>query len=177
VLSMELYKVEVGFCAMWALDNMFPCEGRAFAIERTDVSDVNVMLDPRDATVVGGCAIVAFSQPPPLSFLLLPLISFSGVYPGGVTAWVAFLRCMGLARQILLHARPHARPHKRTHALTYTHSHAPVFALITHSILPLAPQSLKLSPDGLEIRNDALSFESVRATCCAQGGGQWYGHD
>jgi len=128
VLSMELYKVEVGFCAMWALDNMFPCEGRAFAIERTDVSDVNVMLDPRDATVVGGCAIVAFSQPPPLSFLLLPLISFSGVYPGGVTAWVAFLRCMGLARQILLHAR-HTHAHTNARTLSHIHIHMHLFLL------------------------------------------------
>jgi hypothetical protein len=26
----------------------------------------------------------------------------------------------------------------------------------------------------LQIRNDALTFESVRTTCCAQGSGLWY---
>ena len=34
-----------------------------------------------------------------------------------------------------------------------------------------ATRGLKLAPDGLEARNDALSFESCRATCSAQGGG------
>ena len=28
-----------------------------------------------------------------------------------------------------------------------------------------ATRDLKLAPDGLEARNDAMSFESVRATC------------
>ncbi len=34
-------------------------------------------------------------------------------------------------------------------------------------------ESLKLSPDGMEARNDTLTFESVRATCCANYG-LWY---
>lgn len=37
-----------------------------------------------------------------------------------------------------------------------------------------ATKHLKLAPHGLEIRNDALSFESVRATCSAQEEGVWY---
>eukprot|EP00911_Craspedida_sp_UC1_P002793 UC1_evm1s2044 len=84
-LERTLMAAQVGFFTTWSLDNVFPCPNRQYAVEHTDLSAVNVMLDPRDAT-----------------------------------------------------------PH------------------------------LKLSPDGLEIRNDALSFESVRATCCASGGGQWY---
>mmetsp|Transcript_4870 Transcript_4870/g.14657 ORF Transcript_4870/g.14657 Transcript_4870/m.14657 type:complete len:371 (-) Transcript_4870:16-1128(-) len=38
-----------------------------------------------------------------------------------------------------------------------------------------ATPRLKLHPGGLEARNDSsMSFESVRATCSAQGGGLWY---
>ena len=32
----------------------------------------------------------------------------------------------------------------------------------------------RLAPDGLEARNDALSFESVRATCSTKGAGVYY---
>ena len=41
---------QIGFMAAWALDNVFPCPGRAYTHERTDLSQVNVMLDVRDAT-------------------------------------------------------------------------------------------------------------------------------
>jgi len=81
----EYRRCQTGFCVMWALDNVFPCDGRKYSVERLDLSGVNVMLDVKDAT-----------------------------------------------------------------------------------------KHLKLAPDGLEIRNDALSFESVRATCCARGSGKWY---
>ncbi|EGD75725.1 hypothetical protein PTSG_07841 [Salpingoeca rosetta] len=37
-----------------------------------------------------------------------------------------------------------------------------------------ATKFLKLSPDGVEIRSDVNSFESVRATCCATSGKCWY---
>lgn len=37
-----------------------------------------------------------------------------------------------------------------------------------------ATRDLKLAPDGLEARNDALSFESVRATCSTNGAGLYY---
>eukprot|EP00041_Stephanoeca_diplocostata_P021659 m.507657 g.507657 ORF g.507657 m.507657 type:complete len:651 (+) comp21881_c0_seq11:231-2183(+) len=84
-LGKELLRAQVGFCAMWALDNVFPCEGRKYAVERTDLTDVNAMLDVKDAT-----------------------------------------------------------------------------------------DHLKLAPHGLEARNDALTFESVRATCFATGSGVWY---
>ena len=36
-----------------------------------------------------------------------------------------------------------------------------------------ATDHLKLAPNGLEARNDANSFESVRATCFARGTGLW----
>jgi hypothetical protein len=78
---------EIGFCSMWALDNVFPCSGRVYAHQRADVSSVNVMLDVKDAT-----------------------------------------------------------------------------------------RFLKLGPTGLEARNDACTFESVRATCCASASGIWYYH-
>eukprot|EP00051_Salpingoeca_urceolata_P013378 m.167872 g.167872 ORF g.167872 m.167872 type:complete len:699 (-) comp17777_c4_seq2:1061-3157(-) len=84
-LSVELEKAQIGFCSMWLLDNVLPCDGRAYAATRLDLSSVNVMLDYKDAT-----------------------------------------------------------------------------------------QHLKLAPDGLEARNDALSFESVRATCRAQDSGLWF---
>jgi hypothetical protein len=38
-----------------------------------------------------------------------------------------------------------------------------------------ATKHLKLAADGLEARNDFNSFESVKATCSAQGGGLWCG--
>lgn len=50
MLNRELRRAEVGFAATWALDNVFPCEGRVYTHERTDLSQVNVMLDARDAT-------------------------------------------------------------------------------------------------------------------------------
>jgi hypothetical protein len=81
----ERLVAQLGFCVMWTLDNVFPCNGRQYTIDRTDVTGVNVMLDVKDAT-----------------------------------------------------------------------------------------KHLKLAPGGLEARNDALSFESVRATCCAQASGVWY---
>eukprot|EP00038_Savillea_parva_P017468 m.20421 g.20421 ORF g.20421 m.20421 type:complete len:748 (-) comp3789_c0_seq1:1612-3855(-) len=81
----EIWRAQVGFCAMWALDNVFPAEGRQFTMDRVDMTDVNVMLDPRDAT-----------------------------------------------------------------------------------------KHLKLAADGLEARNDFNSFESVKSTCSARGGGFWY---
>ena len=37
-----------------------------------------------------------------------------------------------------------------------------------------ATKHLQVGPSGLEARNDAATFESVRATCCARGSGQWY---
>lgn len=37
-----------------------------------------------------------------------------------------------------------------------------------------ATKNLKLSADGLEARNDSSSFESVRTTAFARGGGVWY---
>eukprot|EP00045_Choanoeca_perplexa_P012130 m.131087 g.131087 ORF g.131087 m.131087 type:complete len:638 (-) comp15899_c0_seq1:702-2615(-) len=84
-LQVALLRAQVGFSAMWALDNALPLPDRKFAAVRADNSSVNVMLDRKDAT--------------------------------------------------------------------------------TH---------LKLAPDGLEMRNDHFDFESVKATCCAQGSGLWY---
>jgi hypothetical protein len=57
--------LQIGFCAMWALDNVFPCEGRTYAVLRTDVTDVNIMLDAKDATRVraSGSCFAAMRSP------------------------------------------------------------------------------------------------------------------
>jgi hypothetical protein len=41
---------QIGFNAMWLLDNVLLHQGRAFTAERLDTSAVNVMLDVKDAT-------------------------------------------------------------------------------------------------------------------------------
>lgn len=155
-LSRGLCKVEVGFCAMWALDNMFPCEGRAFAMERTDVSTVNVMLDPRDATSVSvesSCPLTA------RNCCVVPLRFKS-----------FFVQCEDPSKLVL----PPQPCDSTSLAPWPSLNHSLRLDRGNVSAGRSSSQFLKLSPDGLEIRNDALSFESVRATCCAQGGGQWY---
>ncbi|CAH2035287.1 unnamed protein product, partial [Iphiclides podalirius] len=41
---------QVGFCAKWALDNLFIVEGRKLSYERTDMSDINVILNCQDVS-------------------------------------------------------------------------------------------------------------------------------
>lgn len=41
---------QVGFCAQWCLDNMFPVEGRKFSYEETDTSQINMMLNSNDVS-------------------------------------------------------------------------------------------------------------------------------
>eukprot|EP00039_Didymoeca_costata_P003743 m.69417 g.69417 ORF g.69417 m.69417 type:complete len:723 (+) comp12056_c0_seq1:192-2360(+) len=84
-VSSELRRAEIGFVVMWMLDNVLPCSGRPYTIERVDLTGVKVMLDVEDAT-----------------------------------------------------------------------------------------RELKLAPDGLEARNDALNFGSVRATCCTMDPGLYF---
>eukprot|EP00048_Salpingoeca_helianthica_P006827 m.103178 g.103178 ORF g.103178 m.103178 type:complete len:550 (-) comp14142_c1_seq1:82-1731(-) len=48
--SDTLNRIQVAFCATWILDNILPIAGRAYAVHRIDLTAVNVMLDPRDAT-------------------------------------------------------------------------------------------------------------------------------
>jgi len=41
---------QVGFCAQWCLDNLFPIEGRRFTYEDTDTSQINMMLNSNDVS-------------------------------------------------------------------------------------------------------------------------------
>uniref|UniRef100_A0A0K0CU82 SPRY domain-containing protein n=1 Tax=Angiostrongylus cantonensis TaxID=6313 RepID=A0A0K0CU82_ANGCA len=43
-------KRQVGFCATWALDNIFVTPNRTYAYETTDVSHINVMLNHEDVS-------------------------------------------------------------------------------------------------------------------------------
>ncbi|KJH51112.1 SPRY domain protein [Dictyocaulus viviparus] len=46
----DTMKRQVGFCATWALDNIFVTPNRAYAYETTDVSHINVMLNHEDVS-------------------------------------------------------------------------------------------------------------------------------
>ena len=48
----ELIKAELAFNVTWLLDNVFPCDGREYTVQRKELTGVNVMLDHKDATKV-----------------------------------------------------------------------------------------------------------------------------
>lgn len=49
-LDSDMLRREVGFCAKWCLDNLFPVEGRAYSYESEDLGNINVMLNSNDVS-------------------------------------------------------------------------------------------------------------------------------
>jgi hypothetical protein len=48
--SSDYVSRQVGFCAQWCLDNLFPLEARQYTYESIDTSDINVMLNANDVS-------------------------------------------------------------------------------------------------------------------------------
>nr|XP_018906252.1 PREDICTED: RING finger and SPRY domain-containing protein 1-like [Bemisia tabaci] len=48
--SQDYVEAQVGFCAQWCLDNLFVVEGRKLSYESIDLTNINAMLNSRDAS-------------------------------------------------------------------------------------------------------------------------------
>ena len=48
--SQDFVSRQVGFCAQWCLDNLFPLETRKYTYEVVDTADINVMLNANDVS-------------------------------------------------------------------------------------------------------------------------------
>ena len=48
--SQDFVSRQVGFCAQWCLDNLFPIETRKYTYQVIDTADINVMLNANDVS-------------------------------------------------------------------------------------------------------------------------------
>jgi len=48
--SPDFYSRQVGFCAQWCLDNLFPVPGRQYSFETVDTTSINFMLNANDVS-------------------------------------------------------------------------------------------------------------------------------